>query len=376
MEAKEKGSWLNTENEYNKEFENLEDIDVISETIENEIDTELFIPNWNNKPKDQPPLINLNKESILSFQNISCIIASPGAGKSSVMESIISAVINKESDNLGLQTSALSVLCIDFERTQTDVWNSFYRTMRRAKVKEGTNFENVNIVSFRNIATAEKRKEKIESLLSKKHYEIILLDGIGDLVNDTNSLAEAIECKNWARSITSIFNTSIFTTLHPNKNSNTPRGHIGSEILRESENVLLIEIAEDGTRTLTTDFTHGKSRNGKHANGCFIWSDEFKMFVTAEFEVKERKVKETPQNKFEHQELINLISITHPQKLTYNESIEKLTNYLKSNVSYVKTDNNTIKSFLRYLEDNNYLISSKSETDKRITEYTRNEEKI
>ena len=376
MEAKEKGSWLNTENEYNKEFENLEYIDVISETIENEIDTELFIPNWNNKPKEQPPLINLNKESILSFQNISCIIASPGAGKSSVMESIISAVINKESDNLGLQTSALSVLCIDFERTQTDVWNSFYRTMRRAKVKEGTNFENVNIVSFRNIATAEKRKEKIESLLSKKHYEIILLDGIGDLVNDTNSLAEAIECKNWARSITSIYNTSIFTTLHPNKNSNTPRGHIGSEILRESENVLLIEIAEDGTRTLTTDFTHGKSRNGKHANGCFIWSDEFKMFVTAEFEVKERKVKETPQNKFEHQELINLTSITHPQKLTYNESIEKLTNYLKSNVSYVKTDNNTIKAFLKYLEDNNYLISSKKENDKRITEYTRNEEKI
>jgi hypothetical protein len=375
MEAKEKGSWLNTESEYNKEFENLEDIDVISETIENEIDTDLFIPNWNNQPKFQPPLINLNEVSILSFQNISCIIASPGAGKSSVMESIISAVINKESDNLGLQTSALSVLCIDFERTQTDVWNSFYRTMKRAKVKEGTHFENVNIVSFRNIATAEKRKEKIESLLSKKNYEIILLDGIGDLVNDTNSLAEAIECKNWARSITSIYNTSIFTTLHPNKNSNTPRGHIGSEILRESENVLLIEIAEDGTRTLTTDFTHGKSRNGKHANGCFIWSDEFKMFVTAEFEVKERKVKETPQNKFEHQDLINLTSITHPHKLTASESIEKLTNYLKTTVSYVKTDNNSIKSFLRYLEDNNYLISAKDEKDKRTTYYSRNESK-
>lgn len=372
--SKEKGTWLNGKDE-NQGFEHLENIDVISETIENEIDTELFIPNWNNKPKEQPPLINLNKESILSFQNISCIIASPGAGKSSVMESIISAVINKESDNLGLQTSALSVLCIDFERTQTDVWNSFYRTMRRAKVKEGTNFENVNIVSFRNIATAEKRKEKIESLLSKKHYEIILLDGIGDLVNDTNSLAEAIECKNWARSITSIYNTSIFTTLHPNKNSNTPRGHIGSEILRESENVLLIEIAEDGTRTLTTDFTHGKSRNGKHANGCFIWSDEFKMFVTSEFVKTERKVKEAPENKFEHQELINLVSITHPQKLTASESIEKLTNYLKSNIQYVKTDTTSIKSFLRYLENNNYLISSKNENDKRTIYYTRNEEK-
>ena len=373
--SENKGTWLNGKDDYNKEFEHFENLDVISETIESEVDAELFIPNWNNKPKYKPPLIKLNSESILSFQNISCIIAPPGAGKSSVMESIISAVINKTSDNLGLETNALSVLCIDFERTQTDVWNSFYRTMQRAKVKEGTNFENVNIVSFRNIATAEKRKEKIESLLSKKHYEIILLDGIGDLVNDTNSLAEAIECKNWARSITSIFNTSIFTTLHPNKNSNTPRGHIGSEILRESENVLLIEIAEDGTRTLTTDFTHGKSRNGKHANGCFVWNEELKMFVTSEFVKTERKVKEAPENKFEHQELINLLSITHPYKLTASESIESLTKYLKSNISYVKVDATSIKSFLRYLENNNYLISSKNENDKRTIYYTRNEQK-
>ena len=99
------------------------------------------------------------------------------------------------------------------------------------------------------------------------------------------------------------------------------------------------------------------------------------MFVTAEFVKTERKVKEAPENKFEHQELINLVSITHPQKLTASESIEKLTNYLKSNISYVKVDATSIKSFLRYLENNNYLISSKSETDKRTIYYTRNEQK-
>jgi hypothetical protein len=208
-----------------------------------------------------------------------------------------------------------------------------------------------------------------------KHFFFLLLDGIGDLVSDTNSLAEAIECKSWVRYITSTYNVSVFSSLHPNKGSNTPRGHIGSEMMRESENVLLIEVDADGTRTITSDFAHGKSRNGKHVNSSFIWNDELKMFVTAEFEVKERKVKEAPQNKFEHQELINLVSITHSKKLNASESIEKLTNYLKSNIPYVKTDNNSIKSFLRYLEDNNYLISAKDEKDKRTTYYTRNESK-
>jgi hypothetical protein len=331
-----------------------------------------FIPNWDNKPPQKEPSLKLNDVNVLSYQNISCVIASPGAGKSSTMESIVSAVINKESDNLGFSTTVNSVLYIDFERTETDVWNSFYRTMQRAKVETGTNIENVKIISFRNISTAEKRKQTIVSLLEKQKYELLLLDGIGDLVNDTNSLFEAIECKNWVRWITSTYNVSIFTTLHPNKGTATPRGHIGSEILREAENVLLIEVNKDKSRTITTDFANGKARNGSHANSSFVWSDEFRMFVSTEFVVTERKIKEAPQEKFEHQELINLVSITHPQKLTASETIEKLTNYLKTTVSYVKTDNNSIKSFLKFLIDNNYLISLKDEKDKRTTYYLQN----
>lgn len=331
-----------------------------------------FIPNWDNKPPHKEPALKLNDVNVLSYQNISCVIASPGAGKSSTMESIVSAVINKQSDNLGFQTDVNSVLYIDFERTETDVWNSFYRTMQRAKVQQGTNIENVKIISFRNISTAEKRKETIVSLLENQKFELLLLDGIGDLVNDTNSLFEAIECKNWVRWITSTYNVSIFTTLHPNKGTATPRGHIGSEILREAENVLLIEVNKDKTRTITTDFPNGKARNGSHANSSFVWSDEFRMFVSTEFVATERKVKQAPQEKFEHQELINLVSITHPQKLTASETIEKLTNYLKTTVSYVKTDNNSIKSFLKFLIDNNYLISLKDEKDKRTTYYVQN----
>ena len=334
-----------------------------------------FIPNWDNKPPQKEPSLKLNDVNVLSYQNISCVIASPGAGKSSSMESIVSSVINKESDNLGFSTTVNSVLYIDFERTETDVWNSFYRTMQRAKVQQGTYIENVKIVSFRNISTAEKRKEKIVSLLESQNYELLLLDGIGDLVNDTNSLSEAIECKNWVRYITSTYNTSIFTTLHPNKGTATPRGHIGSEILREAENVLLIEINKDKSRTITTDFANGKSRNGSHANSSFVWSDEFRMFVGTEFIASKRELKQTPQEKFEHQEFINLVSITNAQKLTATETFEKIKNYLNSIFLDIKTDNVTMKEFLKFLVDNQYLTTSKDEKDKRITYYVQNKVK-
>ena len=38
----------------------------------------LFIPTWDNKPPYRKPILSVNGEGILKFQNISCIIAAPG----------------------------------------------------------------------------------------------------------------------------------------------------------------------------------------------------------------------------------------------------------------------------------------------------------
>lgn len=242
----------------------------------------LFVPTWNNKPPFKEPILKLNNEPVLSFQNITCIIASPGSGKSSTMEAIVSSVINKSSDNLHFTTTAKSVLYIDFERTELDVWNSFYRVMTRSKVSKGEEISTIKIISFRRIPSAQERKKMIEDLIIQFKPELLLLDGIGDLVDDTNSLPEAIQCKGWARRITSKYKLSIITTLHPNKNTLTPRGHIGSEMVRECENVLIIKVNGDNSRTITTDFEHGKSRNSGHAEASFKWNDNEHMFTGIE----------------------------------------------------------------------------------------------
>lgn len=330
---------------------------------------DLFIPTWDNKPPYRKPIISIKGVSILRFQNITCLIAQPGAGKSSTIESFISSVINKDCDCLGFETDIKRVMYIDFERTEEDVWRSFDRVMKRAKVSNGTIIDNVQIISFRNIPKSKDRKERIELLLENYNPELLLLDGIGDLVDDTNSLEQSIECKNWIRFITSKFNVSILTTLHPNKGSLTPRGHIGSEILREAEGVLAITVDANEIRTLTSDFAHGKARNGGHATTCFEWSEEDKMFMSSEVIPKIKKVKLSPEEQLTHEQLIDLVNITHETPLNTTQSKSKLKEHLQTFVSYVKTHDKDIKTFLDYLVCNCYLTEVEVLNDKRNKHY-------
>lgn len=268
-----------------------------------ELDLDLiFIPNWDNKPPETPPIIKLNGEGILGFQNITAIIAAQGSGKSAVCEAIAAAVINSGADCLGFQVSqdCTHVIYIDFERTKNDVWNSFYRMCRRAGIKNGDIVSNVIIAGMRSIPRLEERKKAILDLLKNNQCSLLILDGAGDMVTDTNELLEAIECRIFLRQLTLDFQLSILTTLHPNPNSLKPRGHIGSELLREAEAILAIKKGEAESRIITTDFEHGKNRNGTHAESAYIWSDNNMMFISVDvnemkyelFKAKENKHKE------------------------------------------------------------------------------------
>ena len=62
--------------------------------------------------------------------------------------------------------------------------------------------------------------------------QIILIDGIGDLVEDTNSIQETTVIYLWLIELITKYNLSVIVTLHPNKGKDTARGHIGSEMLR------------------------------------------------------------------------------------------------------------------------------------------------
>jgi hypothetical protein len=287
----------------------------------------IYFPNWSNKPDELPPVTSLAHTPILTYQNMTAVIANPGSGKSSIMEAIMSAYLNPEADNLGFEVdnSCKGIIYIDNERTNTDVWNSFSRMCRRAGIAEGAEVNNVVIAGMRSIPRLKERIEAIEYLLDNNPCSLLLIDGAGDLVYDTNDLEQAIECRIWLRAITVKYNLSVIVTLHPNPGTNKPRGHQGSEICREAECVLLVKPYEGDVKLITSDFENGKNRNNPKLTTAFVWSDTNMMFITADYEDAQASKQEVKDKAKRNQaELLAKKLLPAPTSLTYTELSEAI----------------------------------------------------
>ncbi|MEO6134756.1 MAG: hypothetical protein ABIP35_06355 [Ginsengibacter sp.] len=308
------------------------------------IESPVFIPNWNNRPEEDKAVISLNGIPFLTAGNVAAIIAAPGNGKSSVCEAAVASYINKDADCLGLLVDSCinGVIYVDFERTNIDVWNSFYRIARRAGKNNGQDLNNVVIAGMRSIPRLKERLGELKNLLENNACGLLILDGAGDMITDSNDLPEAIECRILLRELAVKFKLSILTTLHPNPNSLKPRGHIGSEILREAECVLVIKNFEN-YKLLTTDFEHGKNRNSSVASSAYAWSDENKMFVSTDASImedsktgakdlaKRNKIEEMctkvffPANSYTYTEMLeNIMQETNKSKSTAKRMIEDI----------------------------------------------------
>ncbi|MBX3241031.1 MAG: ATP-binding protein [Chitinophagaceae bacterium] len=246
----------------------------------------VYFPDWDNKPPLIPPVLSLNSTPILTHQNSSAIIAKPGMGKTSIIEAIPANYLNPQSDSLGFIVSGEceGIIIIDNERTNSDVWNSFYRMCKRAGIQEGQKVEGVVIAGMRSISRMEERRRVVEGLIKKHPCSLLLIDGAGDFVYDTNDLTQAIECRIWYRELTVKYNLSILSTLHPNPGGDKPRGHQGSEICREAECVMLVKAHENDSRCITSDFEHGKNRNNPKLTSAFKWSENKRMFLFADYD--------------------------------------------------------------------------------------------
>jgi hypothetical protein len=335
------------------------------ETVDKEFqDKRLFVPTKDNKPPTRPPVLMIGNETILKHQNITSIVAAPGTGKSSVCEAICSAAINPEADNLGfyLGSQVQRVLRIDMEQAPDDLWQSFDRMNRRA----GKDGDNVLIIGMRGIYRRNERLEKIKEQCDKFRPELLLLDGAGDLVSNTNDLDQATEMRYFLRELTIEYNLSIVVTVHPNKGTDNPRGHVGSECLRESDGVFLIR--KDGEiRTFTNDFEHGKNRNGGIVETSFMYDQNKRMMVGCEAPTIKRMKKSNPWILLKPEEINKLLqALFDVDDLTASDFKQRLRMRLSEFYPLAKTGGAVISDFYTWLQDKNYIEASGNRASKIV----------
>jgi hypothetical protein len=126
-------------------------------------------------------------------------------------------------------------------------------------------------------------------------------------------------------------------------------------MMREGETVLGVTL--DGeTRTITTDFAHGKSRNAGHVSASYVWGAEQQMFISCETIGKERAKKLAPQELLSNDEINRMLTkILGLQRVPYQIFINDLKAYTKQNYSECKTGDNVMKEFISYLTINEII---------------------
>ena len=323
------------------------------------------------RPERKPANVYLGGTALITAKNFFNLIGRPSFGKSTQCEAILSKIQNKDCDGLGWSFSddVKRAIWFDCERSLEDCEDSISNIMRRANMREDELLrKRIDVVTLKAKPRGKVRQEIIEEYIKEFRPNFIIIDGAGDLVEDTNSIVEASRVTDYFRRITEEHNVTILTTLHPNLkglNDGSPRGAIGSELMRECQVILSIKKNGDGTRTITTNFKDGKCKFGE-AESHSIYDTLTRSVISIDIP--------TPVKKLDAFEYLDagqidkvLSKITDGEPIGFKGLIDGLKRELDANYKdRINTGDLKIKEFKKWLESKKHL---KVDSSGRFTKY-------
>ena len=193
------------------------------------------------------PLIIQSDSDIpmLHCRNISTVAASAKVGKTFLISAIATAALCKDSFlNLHCPKEKVKVLFCD---TEQDISDTQVVTKRIHRLNEwGLHANNDSFVALNlRDPDREARIAAIESAIIDIKPDLVLLDGIVDLVGDFNNIQDSHQAVTTLTRWATKYNCHIATCLHVNKGTAELRGHLGA-FLRQKGELTLLLTKQDG----------------------------------------------------------------------------------------------------------------------------------
>lgn len=213
----------------------------------NKVDWKKYKIDLSNPVAPPEPLIIQSDSDIpmLHRRNISTIAASAKVGKTFLISAIATAALHKDSFlNLHCPKEKVNVLFCD---TEQDVSDTQAVTKRIHRLNEwGLNANNDSFVAL-NLRDPDRdtRVATIESAIIDIKPDLVLLDGIVDLVGDFNNIQDSHQAVTTLTRWATKYDCHIVTCLHVNKGTAELRGHLGAFLRQKGELTLLLS-KQDG----------------------------------------------------------------------------------------------------------------------------------
>lgn len=196
--------------------------------------------------------------------NIIALMAEKKHGKTFVNTIVSAAILCGE--YLGMMTMLKNSKVLFFD-TEMDRYDGM-RVQRRVQYINHWDFRHDDDYKGRfaiyhlREKSPEERIRIIEQAIDIYRPDVVIIDGIRDLLSDFNDIEESHAIIEWAMRITSDYHIAMWTVLHVNPNSEKMRGHLGTELGNKASDVFLVTRRKDKHAGLVTyELDHKDSRH-------------------------------------------------------------------------------------------------------------------
>ena len=196
-------------------------------------------------PEEQP-IISIDGCCICSRGNISAICGEAKSKKTFLASALVASAMAIPLDKLNNFKSVdkdmnINVLWVDTEQGERHVRRVIDRISEMTGAKMGGSVSEPRLMtlSLRELSPMDRYKVMMEAV-KRYPFDLIVIDGIADLQNNTNDLEESDALVGLLMALSTKTNTHILCVLHTNPGSDKARGHLGSSLQRKAETVIFV----------------------------------------------------------------------------------------------------------------------------------------
>ncbi len=199
------------------------------------------------------PVLRIYGEMISTQGNITTISGASKSGKSAFTSVILGGSITKGQYDgftdveVMLNHSYKAVLHFDTEQARHKHQNNLKAILRRANLDTCPDFLLSYNIRQLNVDEYQQVTSEIVDAAYRKHngIHLIVIDGIADYIRDVNDPEQSNGIVDFLEKLSVNYDCPIITIVHTNPNSDKERGHLGSQLQRKSESVLMIRTEKD-----------------------------------------------------------------------------------------------------------------------------------
>lgn len=182
--------------------------------------------------QEPPALFSINGVEVLPLQSFALVTAEKKGGKSNMAGILMAAGISKDKQVLGgavkrIQEEPLSIVVVDTEQPKKDARRTYRRVMRAAGYEgQEWNEKGITPISIRTLEQ-KQRQRAVAVALRKYNPNMIILDGIADLMDSINDEQTSTSIIEWLATIAEEHNCLVVGMLHLNHGSDKIGGWAG-----------------------------------------------------------------------------------------------------------------------------------------------------